>query len=52
MNQHPGHFVVIFESNQTSVIIGDVSNGVIQKQPRDQFCQTWTRILLLLEPKT
>jgi ATP-binding cassette subfamily B protein len=51
-DQHPGHFVVIFEGNQASVIVGNLSNGMVQKQPRHQFCQTWTGILLLLEPNT
>jgi ATP-binding cassette, subfamily C, bacteriocin exporter len=46
-----GHFVVVFESDQTSVTVGDTTNGIVQKQPRNQFCQTWTRALLLLEPK-
>lgn len=50
-DQHLGHFVVIFESDQTSVTVGDTSSGIIQKRPRNQFCQTWTGALLLLEPK-
>jgi ATP-binding cassette subfamily B protein len=49
-NKHPGHFVVIFEGEQNSVVIGNTSSGVIEKQPLHQFCQTWTGVLLLLEP--
>lgn len=50
-DKHPGHFIVIFDSDRTSVIVGNTSSGVIQKRWRNQFCQTWTGCLLLLEPK-
>jgi ATP-binding cassette, subfamily C, bacteriocin exporter len=50
-DKHPGHFVVIFDVDRTSVVVGNTSDGVIQKRPRHQFCQTWTGSLLLLESK-
>ena len=50
-DKQPGHFVVIFEGDRNSVVVGNTFSGVIQKQPRNQFCQTWTGPLLLLEPK-
>jgi Peptidase C39 family len=50
-DKHPGHFVVIFDVDRTSVVVGNTSDGMIQKRPRHQFCQTWTGSLLLLKSK-
>lgn len=50
-DKQPGHFVVIYEGDQISVVVGNTSSGLIQKRSRNQFCQTWTGYLLLLEPK-
>lgn len=45
-----GHFVVLFEINKKGVIVADPAHG-IEKLTKEEFCQKWTKRLLLLTPR-
>jgi ATP-binding cassette subfamily B protein len=46
-----GHFVVLYRAKKNKVVVADPARGV-QSLGRDEFCQYWTGVLLLVVPET
>src|SRR5439155_1182959 len=50
VRQRLAHFVVIYAVTAKHVVVMDPGDGLVHKQPLDQFAKTWTGVLVLLAP--
>lgn len=45
------NFVILYDVNCNTVLLGETTTGSTQQQSRREFCQQWTGYLLLIEPQ-